>query len=78
MFNGIVRRGHKPREPAIVRMMESVGLTVQEARDAESTDEGSDDMEVTSESAESEMGTEDEEVAASVKAALTPALFAKI
>ncbi|CAE7353538.1 unnamed protein product [Symbiodinium sp. CCMP2456] len=64
MFNLIVRRGHTPREAAIVRLMEGVGLTVNpnaEADDGTSTRASSDD-DGCSEHGESEELSDDDDV----------------
>ena len=62
MFNLIVRRGHTPREAAIVRLMESVGLTVTPNADGdESSTRASSEDEGCSEAGESEALTDDEE-----------------
>ena len=62
LFNSIVRRGHVPREEAIQRLMESVGLVVTpntEDQPNAAEDEISDDL---SEAAESSVCTHDEAV----------------
>ena len=58
LFNGIVRRGHTPREPAIQRMMVALGLTVGDQEGASDHDSMTED-----EATESEAVTDDEEVA---------------
>ena len=66
LFNQIVRRGHMPREPAIRRLMTSVGLEVQANTELDSEngelDEANDEdlSECLSEAAESEERTDDE------------------
>ena len=66
LFNMIVRRGHTPREPAIRRLMESVGLVI-EPNIADGGDIGSDSDQCGSlheEGAESSNETDDDEVVA--------------
>ncbi|CAE7239161.1 unnamed protein product, partial [Symbiodinium microadriaticum] len=68
MLNLIVRRGHTPREAAIVRLMESVGLTITpnaEADDGTSTRASSED-EGCSEHEESEELSDDEDVVSQI------------
>ncbi|CAE7537076.1 unnamed protein product [Symbiodinium pilosum] len=60
LFNGIVRRGHTPREPAVQRMMVAVGLTI-EQHGSEGTSDN-DSMSDECESMESEAPTDDGEV----------------
>ena len=61
LFNGIVRRGHCPREMAIQRLMKSLGLEiVANAEDVGSEDEDYEASEEGSEFAESSVETEDE------------------
>ena len=54
LFNGIVRRGHAPRESAIRRMMESLGLVVPTpaASDSENSTDDEESMESESDDAD--------------------------
>ena len=64
LFNLIIRRGHVPREAAIRRLMESVGLVVVPNMARPSDDDNDDDAddEPEEESVESSVETEDESV----------------
>ena len=60
LFNGIVRRGHCPRELAIQRLMKSLGLEI--VPNAEEVGSEDDELSELSEAAESSVATDDEEV----------------
>ena len=61
LFNTIIRRGHQPREPAIQRLMASLGLVVTyRAPDTATLDDNLE--EAVSEDAESSVCTDDESV----------------
>ncbi|CAE7425864.1 unnamed protein product [Symbiodinium necroappetens] len=80
MLNLIVRRGHTPREAAIVRLMESVGLTITpnaEADDGTSTRASSED-EGCSEHEESEELSDDEDVVSQISTFLVIAKFERL